>query len=76
VNGETNDAGLREAVRLLSDVVKAEDRNARAWLSLGMAYQFTGRDREAAAAYKKYLALDPGGDAASDVRAMLKELGG
>ena len=47
----------------------------QAWLTLGMALQFTNQRREAVAAYRKYLALEPKGYAASDVRAMLRDLG-
>jgi CheY-like chemotaxis protein len=68
-------ASYREAARLLQDVVKVDDNNSQAWLSLGMAHQFTGKPGEAKQAYKKYLLLEPTGAAAADVRAMLKELG-
>jgi Flp pilus assembly protein TadD len=67
--------GYKEAILLLKEAVKADDANAKAWLSLGMAQQFTGANNEAREAYKKYLLLAPTGEAAADVRAMLKELG-
>jgi predicted Zn-dependent protease len=68
-------SSYREAIRLLQEAVKANDGDARAWLSLGMAHQFTGSNAEAKEAYKRYLLLAPTGEAAGDVRSMLKELG-
>jgi DNA-binding response OmpR family regulator len=84
VNG-SEESSYKEAVRLLEEVVKTENGNSRAWLSLGEAYQFTGqgstddsvraaRYRSARDAYRKYLELEPSGESAADVRAMLKEL--
>ena len=67
--------GYKEAILLLKEAVKADDNNAKAWLSLGMAQQFTRANNDAREAYKKYLLLAPTGEAAGDVRAMLKELG-
>ncbi len=75
VSSDPNQAGYREAVKLLQDSVKVDERNGRAWLSLGMALQFTNQNRPAVAAYKKYLFLEPSGENAGDVRLMLKELG-
>ena len=74
VNSSNGTSGYREAVKLLEDAVRGEDANARAWLALGMAYQFTHKRPEAMDAYRKYLALEPGGSSAGDVRALLKEL--
>jgi hypothetical protein len=74
VNG-SEDASYKEAVKLLEEATKAEDTNSRAWLALGMAYQFTKQTGPAVEAYKKYLALEPSGESAGDVRSMLKELG-
>jgi cytochrome c-type biogenesis protein CcmH/NrfG len=68
------DGSFKEAIRLLEDAVKAQDSNPRAWLSLGMAYQFTGQQTAAVAPYKKYLALEPNGASANEIRAALKEL--
>jgi hypothetical protein len=68
------DGYFKEAIRLLEDAVKAQDGNPRAWLSLGMAYQFTGQQPAAVAPYKKYLALEPNGASANEIRAALKEL--
>ncbi|MFP2911202.1 tetratricopeptide repeat protein, partial [Pyxidicoccus sp. 3LFB2] len=75
VNGSTSDSAYREAAKLLQEVVREEDRNARAWLSLGMALQFTGRNSQAADAYKRYLFLEPTGASANEVRSLLKGLG-
>ncbi len=75
VNGFTSDAAYREAAKLLQEVVKEEDSNARAWLSLGMALQFTGKNSQAAEAYKQYLLLEPTGSSAEEVRTLLRGLG-
>nr|WP_281404517.1 DUF4388 domain-containing protein [Pyxidicoccus fallax] len=75
VNGSTTDSAYREAAKLLQEVVREEDRNARAWLSLGMALQMTGKNSQAAEAYKRYLFLEPTGASANEARLMLKELG-
>lgn len=75
VNGSIAQSAHREAAKLLQEVVKEEDRNARAWLSLGMAYQSTGRNSQAAEAYKRYLFLEPTGASANEVRSLLKGLG-
>jgi CheY-like chemotaxis protein len=75
VNGSTSDAAYREAAKLLQEVVREEDRNARAWLSLGMALQLTGKNSQAAEAYKRYLFLEPTGASANEARLMLKQLG-
>ncbi len=75
VNGSTSNAAYREAAKLLQDVVRADDNNARAWLSLGMALQFTERNSQAAEAYKRYLFLEPTGPSANEVRALLDGLG-
>lgn len=75
VNSDPGAAGYREAAALLEQAVKVDDANARAWLALGMAHQFVGRKGPAAEAYRRYLALEPRGESAEDVRAMLRELG-
>ncbi len=67
-----SDTSYKEAVRLLEDAVKADEANPRAWLSLGMAYQNTGKESQAFVAYKKYLLLDPSGASAEEIRSMLK----
>ncbi|MBN1205510.1 MAG: response regulator [Myxococcaceae bacterium] len=75
VMGSTSDSAYREAARLLQDVVKERDANARAWFALGMALQVTQQNSQAVAAYKKYLVLEPSGKFSSDVRLALKQLG-
>ncbi len=40
-----------------------------------MAMQVTKQDKQAVAAYKKYLVLEPSGKFAPDVRLALKQLG-
>nr|WP_255208362.1 DUF4388 domain-containing protein [Myxococcus sp. AM009] len=75
VNGFTTDGAYREAAKLLQEVVKEEASNARAWLSLGMALQFTGKNSQAADAYKQYLLLEPTGASAEEVRTLLRGLG-
>jgi cytochrome c-type biogenesis protein CcmH/NrfG len=75
VNTDPGPAGYREATRLLEEATRLDSSNARAWLALGMAYQFTAQNPKAIAAYKKYLFLEPTGQASGDVRAMLKQLG-
>ncbi len=75
VMGSTSDAAYREAARLLNDVVKEKDTNARAWFALGMALQVTQQNNKAIEAYKKYLAMEPSGKFSNDVRLALKQLG-
>ena len=70
-----SDTSYKEAIGLLEAAVKADGGNARAWLALGMAYQNTGRDAAAWVPYKKYLALDPKGASAGEIRAMLQAAG-
>jgi hypothetical protein len=43
-------------------------------LLLGTAFQSLGRPREAVAAYKRYLELEPNGEFAGDVRAIVANL--
>jgi tetratricopeptide (TPR) repeat protein len=75
VMGSTNDSAFREAVRVLQDVVKDKDTNARAWFSLGMALQATSQNNQAVKAYQKYLSLEPSGKFSADVKLALKQLG-
>jgi predicted TPR repeat methyltransferase len=60
---------------MLQDVVKDQEKNGRAWFSLGMALQATSQNTQAVQAYKKYLALEPSGKFSADVRLALKQLG-
>ncbi|NTX36345.1 protein kinase [Myxococcus sp. CA033] len=75
VSGFESEKSLREGVVLLQHVVRADGGDARAWLSLGMAYQSLGDSNQAAEAFKKYLLLVPTGGASNAARAMLKSLG-
>ncbi|MCP3103775.1 response regulator [Myxococcus sp. K15C18031901] len=75
VNGFESEGAFREAAKLLGDVVREDDKNSRAWLSLGMAFQSTGRNTQAAEAYKKYLLLEPTGASAKEVRSILDTIG-
>jgi Flp pilus assembly protein TadD len=70
VNGE---GSYTDAARLLSEVVKVNDRDERAWLALGMAYQFNGDQDSAFKAYRKYLEIAPNGESAQDVRMLLQQ---
>lgn len=74
VNGSTGRKAFREATVLLEDALKADDKNSRAWLALGMAREFSGQKQGAVVAYSKYLELEPEGRVAADVRLLLKEL--
>ncbi|MGA9522354.1 MAG: DUF4388 domain-containing protein [Myxococcaceae bacterium] len=75
VMSNPNNAGYREAVSLLAEAAKVDGKNPRVWLSLGMAYQMLGKDKQAVAPYRQYLALEPAGPYAADVRSALKQLG-
>ncbi|MFY1831195.1 protein kinase domain-containing protein [Myxococcus fulvus] len=74
VNSFESLPALREGAILLQEVVRANDRNARAWLSLGMAYFSLGHKAASEEALKRYLVLEPTGGAANVARAMLKDL--
>ena len=51
-----------------------DPRSGRAQLLLGTAYQSLGHAREAVKAYKRYLELEPRGEFAGDVRAIVANL--
>ncbi len=75
VNSSAGMAGYQEAVDLLQQAVSEQQNNAKAWLALGMAFQFTAQEKKAAEAYKEYLYLEPAGASSADIRAMLKQNG-
>ena len=75
VNSSAGMAGYQEAVDLLEQAVSMQKSNAKAWLALGMAFQFTAQEKKAAEAYKEYLYLEPAGASSADIRAMLKQNG-
>ena len=64
----------KEAERALQRAVALDGGNARAHLTLGMIYGEQGRRAEARKAYERYLALEPNGPYARDVRAVLKQM--
>ncbi len=74
VRSEPGASGYTEAQDLLLEAVNAQSSNAPAWLALGMAYQFTRRNDQAVAAYKRFLELEPAGPSSGEVRAMLEQL--
>ncbi len=61
----------KKALEHLSKAARVDPRNGRAQLLLGTAQQSLKHGREATAAYKRYLELEPGGEFASDVRNIL-----
>ena len=65
--------GYREAIKLLQEALQVEETNSKAWLALGMAFQFTDQRTKAVEAYKRYLVLEPRGKVSTEVRAMLKQ---
>ena len=67
-----SDMGYREAVPYLRDGVKADAKNASAWLALGIALQNLGKDAEAKGPYKEFLKLKPTGAQADEVRQALQ----
>jgi Flp pilus assembly protein TadD len=64
----------KEAERALLRAVALDRGNARAHLTLGMIYGEQGRRAQARQAYERYLALEPNGPYARDVRAVLKQM--
>ncbi|HEX9604729.1 MAG TPA: response regulator [Myxococcales bacterium] len=65
---------LRNAVKPLQQAAQLDPRNARAQLLLGTVFQGLGREKEAIVAYKRYLELEPHGEFAGDVRAIVANL--
>jgi cytochrome c-type biogenesis protein CcmH/NrfG len=74
VSADSGIRGYQEAVIVLRQALAQDEGNARAWLSLGMAYQFLGNNPEAVVAYKRYLVLQPNGKNSAEVRALLERL--
>jgi CheY-like chemotaxis protein/Flp pilus assembly protein TadD len=68
------DTSPKDSVPYLERGLAKDPKNARALVALGTAYQSLGRNADAVRAYEKYLALDPSGDFASEVRVILKDL--
>jgi hypothetical protein len=57
-----------EATRTLDLAIKAEGDYAPAWLLLGEIHQGEGRNRQAKAAYERFLQLEPRGEQSQAVR--------
>ena len=63
-----------QAVSYLERAINLNPRNARAYLTLGTIYQTQDKKPQAIEAYKKYLAYDPNGKFAGDIRNILATL--
>jgi tetratricopeptide (TPR) repeat protein len=64
----------REALRLATAATTADPAFADAYVIIGGVHQDAGRDAEARAAYRRYLAIAPRGRHAADLRAVLTNL--
>ena len=53
-----------------------QPKNANVWFSLAQAAQSAGDTATAIKGYRKYLALNPGSTSATQIKALLKQLGG
>jgi tetratricopeptide (TPR) repeat protein len=62
------------ALEALLRAIEIDRRNARAYLTLGEIYVEQERKREARSAYERYLALEPNGPYARDVRSVLQQM--
>jgi Tfp pilus assembly protein PilF len=62
------------ALKALKIAVAKDGRLGHAQVLLGMVYQMMNRNTDARAAYERYLALDPNGKHAKEVRSTLKNL--
>ncbi len=67
-----SDVSYGEAVPYLKAGVKADPKNAGAWLALGIAADNLGRNADAKEAFQTFLALVPTGPQAKEVREALK----
>jgi DNA-binding response OmpR family regulator/TolA-binding protein len=65
---------LRSAVKPLQQAAQLDPKNSRAQLLLGTVFQGLGHEKEAVGAYKRYLELEPSGEFAGDVRAIVANL--
>jgi len=65
-----------QAVSSFKQVAKLEPNNPNSQFQLAQAAQTSGDSATAIAAYKAYLKLNPDASTASQVRALIKELGG
>jgi CheY-like chemotaxis protein len=64
----------KTAIPFLEQGLARAPDHARGHVALGTAYQMMGRNKDAARAYQRYLALDPNGDFAAEVKIILKDL--
>jgi tetratricopeptide (TPR) repeat protein len=62
------------ALRLATEAARANQNFADAYVIIGGVYQEKGKNAEARAAYEQYLALQPKGKHAADLRAILGSL--
>jgi len=60
-----------EALRTLEQAIQADGRYPPAWLLLGEIHQGEGRNKQAKAAYERFLQLAPRGDQAQAVREII-----
>ncbi|HEX9241150.1 MAG TPA: DUF4388 domain-containing protein [Anaeromyxobacter sp.] len=68
---DANQAG--EAMKVAELAVQADGRYPPAWLLLGEIHQNDGHAKQARAAYERFLQLEPKGDTAKQVRAILSK---
>lgn len=61
------------AIQHLNEAVRLDPRFAHAWRGLGVAYATVGQTENAMRAYERYLALDPKGPEAAQVRQILDD---
>jgi CheY-like chemotaxis protein len=68
---DSNPQNAGEALRALDTALKLDPRYAQAHLLVGVIHQDEGRKAEARAAYQRFLALQPTGPQANDVRQIM-----
>lgn len=68
--------GFQNAVASFQKVADLEPNNSNAQFQLAQAAQTAGSTTTAVAAYKKYLKLNPNSPSASQIEALIKQLGG
>ena len=75
VNSSGSAGSYTESATLLSEVLRADPKRARAWLFLGAAQQFSGQYASALESYRTYLELAPNDRWAREVRDVVRVLG-
>jgi Flp pilus assembly protein TadD len=68
--------GYQNAVSSFQKVASLEPNNSLAQFQLAQAAQTDGNTTAAVAGYKKYLELNPSSPSASQIKALIKQLGG